>query len=198
MNSLFAQNAEKKSEEATNTPALKDSNSSMENRKALQYQMAAGIIGREYIGSPLTVSLGYFINPDSILNLRYSVLNSGRDDKAAQRMRAVTLGYRHFFGNSFNIMPTVYYRRNTSDYKNEGSFIVFGPSNLIYEDVGIGFRLGNEWQWENFTMGCDWFGINRTLVELNYKQQAVGLIDDIALEKSVTLTLLSFYIGYSF
>ena len=51
-------------------------------------------------------------------------------------------------------MPTIYYKRNTGDFFN---------ATLIYEDVGTGFRVGNEWQWENFTMGCDWVGVSQPI-----------------------------------
>lgn len=113
-------------------------------------------------------------------------------------MRAVTLGYRRFLGNSFNIMPTIYYRRNTADFNKEGNIFSIGIDNLIYEDVGTGIRIGNEWQWENFTMGCDWFGFNLTAVKINHKETGVGFIEMHAPMKGLTMTLLSFYLGYSF
>ena len=171
----------------------------MQNRMNLKYQVAAGIIGREYLESPLTLSLGYYVTSNSILSLRYTNFNgTDIDDKAAVKLRAVTLGYRHFTGNSFNFMTSLYYRRSTIDYRNEGKFVLFGPTNLIYEDVGVGFRIGNEWQWENFTMGADWFGLNRTVAKINYKQQSAGVLDELHFEKEWTLTLFSFYLGYSF
>jgi hypothetical protein len=104
-------------------------------------------------------------------------------------MRAVTIGYRRFLGNSFNVMPTIYYKRNTGDFFN---------ATLIYEDVGTGFRVGNEWQWENFTMGCDWFGLNYKTVEINHKEKGLGPIDTHTPMKALTMTFASFYLGYSF
>lgn len=195
INSAYSQTEEVSPPHPDFTPAK----TSMVNRMSLKYQMTAGFIGREYIENPLTFSLGYYLDSSNIITLRYSNFNgSDVDNKAAIKLRAVTLGYRHFVGNSFNYMPTIYYRRNTIDYKNEGQFVIFGPSNLIYEDIGAGIRLGNEWQWENFTMGCDWFGVNRTVIELNYKQQSAGILDELNFEKQWTLTLFSFYLGYSF
>ena len=130
--------------------------------------------------------------------LRYSALNGG-DKYGAYKMRAVTVGYRRFLGNSFNVMPTIYYKRNTGDFFTEGKFSgVVGGSNLIYEDIGTGFRFGNEWQWEHFTMGCDWFGLNYKTIEINHKEQSLGPIETHAPMKALTMTFLSFYLGYSF
>ncbi|MEA9355470.1 hypothetical protein SHI21_04635 [Bacteriovorax sp. PP10] len=121
------------------------------------------------------------------------------DEYGAYKMRAVTIGYRRFLGNSFNIMPTIYYRRNTGDFYQEGQFSnVVGSNNLVYEDVGTGIRIGNEWQWENFTMGCDWFGLNLTSAKINFQEKSLGPIETHAPMKALTMTLLSFYLGYSF
>lgn len=171
---------------------------SQSNRKILKYQITAGILGTEYIKYPITISAGYYIHPDGILTLRYSQLNHS-DEWGAYKMKAVTIGYRRFFGNSFNIMPTIYYKRNTGDFYTEGphSYVV-GSNNLIYEDIGTGFRVGNEWQWQNFTMGCDWFGLNYKTIEINFKEKSLGAIDTHAPMKALTMTLLSFYLGYSF
>lgn len=168
------------------------------NRKNLKYQIAAGIIGTEYIKYPITLSVGYYIHSDGILSLRYSALNHS-DKWGAYKMKAVTLGYRRFFGNSFNVMPSIYYKRNTADFYTEGSYpYVLGSNNLIYEDIGTGFRVGNEWQWQNFTMGCDWFGLNYKAYEINFKEKSLGPIDTHAPMKALTMTILSFYLGYSF
>ena len=113
-------------------------------------------------------------------------------------MRAVTAGYRRFVGNSFNVMATIYYKRNTADFYKEGNTLSHGTTNLLYEDIGTGIRVGNEWQWENFTMGCDWFGLNLTSVKINLKEKGLGPIETHAPMKGLTMTLLSFYLGYSF
>lgn len=173
-------------------------NESIQNRENLKYQLTTGIIGTEYIKYPITISAGYFIHPYGILTLRYSTLNHS-DKYGAYKMNAVTIGYRRFFGNSFNVMPTIYYKRNTADMYVEGNHpYVSGSNNLIYEDFGSGFRIGNEWQWQNFTMGCDWFGLNLKSVKLNHKEQSLGAIETHTPMKALTMTLLSFYLGYSF
>lgn len=164
---------------------------SEENRKNLKYQTTIAVLGSEY-GSfnPITASLGYFIDHNSLISFRYSNHNIS-DVAVVEKMRATTLGFRNFLGNSFNIMPTVYWRRTNIDDTQTAN------RRFIYEDFGIGVRLGNEWQWENFTMGCDWIGMNRALKVLNKDNRSKTFFDSDDKE-SINMTFLSFYLGYSF
>lgn len=179
----------------------RDSNhlSSEENRKDLKYQTTLTFVGAEYgSNSPLTVSAGIFLNPNNIISLRYSNLNKS-DGYEVEKLRAITLGYRHFLGNSFNIMPTAYWRRTKVDNNEPSNSIFFGRNpHFIYEDVGAGLRVGNEWQWEHLTMGCDWIGLNMAFKVLNKDEKQRTLFDNTDLKKAVNLTALSFYLGYSF
>lgn len=193
----FSTNSEAPLKHEKEKTLIPSDGTSQGNRVNLTYQVTAGIIGTEYIKYPITLSAGYYLHPYGILTLRYSALNTS-DDHGAYKMRAVTIGYRRFFGNSFNIMPTIYYKRNTADMYAEGNKpYVVGSNNLVYEDIGTGFRVGNEWQWTNFTMGCDWFGLNLTNHRIKLEEK--GLTSDTkAPMKALTMTLLSFYLGYSF
>jgi hypothetical protein len=165
-----------------------------------KYQLNAGFAGVEYVGiGATTVGLGYFLSPKSMLSLKYANQNGTNGDEAT-KMRSLTLGYRYFTGNSFNIMPTVYYRRSNSVHYKTAFFTgAVERSTLIYEDVGVGFRIGNEWQWDHFTLGTDWFGINAKVIQLNKeKHNGSGDFDLFSIEEDVTITMLSFYIGYTF
>lgn len=163
-----------------------------------KYQFNIGYASLEYVGAgAATVGLGYVLSPKSMISLKYANQNGHYEDKAT-KMRSLTLGYRRFAGNSFNIMPTVYYRRSKSDRFNAGLFTT-GRSTLIYEDVGVGLRIGNEWQWENFTLGVDWFGLNAKVIQLNKeKRDTSDGFDLFNIEEDITLTVLSLYIGYTF
>ncbi len=176
-----------------------NSDSSSENRKNLKFQGTLDIIGREYIAAgTTTVSLGYFLNPDNLLLINYSNFNGEYVDDAAIKLRATSVGLRRFTGNSFNYTPNIYYRRHRADYYQEGSFRRIGGANIIYEDVGVGINIGNEWQWKNFTMGCDWFGMNATLVKIHDEEQSVGHMEEADLTRGFTFNLLHFYVGVSF
>lgn len=159
---------------------------SEENRKSLNYQVALAFVGVEYgTSTPLTFSASYFFNPDNLLTLRYTNINNNNE-----KLRAVAIGYKHFLGNSFNIMPTLGWRRTIGSSESN-----FSP-RFKYEEINAGIRIGNEWQWENFTMGCDWVGINKTIIKLHSTGDS-GIINS-AIKQSTTFALLSFYLGYSF
>lgn len=189
-------------EEQDSTPEAPLDYTSAGSRTRVKYQFALGW-GTEYVDTPVTISAGYFLNPQNMLTLRYSNFNGANevsDPIAANTLRAVTLGIRHFFGNSFNVTPTIYYRRNTStSYDKKSTYNFFSSADdLKFEDVGVGIRLGNEWQWDHLAIGCDWFGLNRTVVLIHDERQNPGILDSISLKRKLTLTLLSFYIGLSF
>lgn len=168
-------------------PAKDRNETSLENRKNLKYQMTIIFLGREYIGNnPITLSTGHFINEKNLITLRYSNYNSSYSKDKSRSLRAITLGDRYFFGNSFNIMGSVYWKKNT---------ILYGSPQVryTYRDFGVGLRLGNEWQWKNFTIGCDWLGLNHTLIE-----QENTFIGEWVTDEALTVTYLSFYLGFSF
>lgn len=165
-----------------------------------KYQLNIGYASIEYVGTgALTVGLGYVLSPKSMISLKYANQNGSMDGDAS-KMRSLTLGYRYFTGNSFNIMPAIYYRRSNTEYFRTGIFTnTRQRSTLIYEDVGVGLRIGNEWQWENFTLGADWFGLNAKVIQINKeKYTSSDDFDLFSLEEDVTLTLFSLYIGYTF
>lgn len=174
---------------------------SLENRENKNYQLAVGV-GNEYTIAAMTLSAGYFLNSSEVITFRYASIT--RDDESeaqsneAEKLKSYTLGYKRFLGNSFNIQPTVYYRRSSIDFVNEGAVKSFGTPNLTYDDMGVGFRIGNEWQWDNFVLGVDWFGINRTVYKINSEEKWQGSPQSINFKKGTTLTITSFYLGASF
>jgi hypothetical protein len=170
---------------------------SAEEREAKKFQIAFGMLGHEYVGfSALTAHLGFFLDPDNILFARYSNLNGrGLDDEDSAKLRAVTVGVRHFVGNSFNLTPTIYYKRTVED--GDYSLFTSQRSRRVYEDLGLGFRIGNEWQWDSFMMGCDWFGVNRTIKKFN-SEKTNDSWDDLSSDGRFSFIISSFYVGFSF
>jgi hypothetical protein len=180
------------------TPPEADTNSlgqSAENRTHLKYQLTFAPIAGEYDGTEnnFAFSAGYFYDAKNLINLRYTFQNSpgtlGNSSTRdyPQTTRAITFGDRYFFGNSFNAMGSVYWRQHSKYDRST-------HATYFYKDYGVGLRIGNEWQWENFTMGCDWFGLNHTLIKVNDTFPENGY----ATEKSLTMVLLNFYLGISF
>lgn len=177
------------------TSSIDQSQSSLENRKDLKYQTTLSIIGADYSGfrSNFTLGVGYFVNDTNLINLRYTFQNSSgslentSSNDYPESTRALALGDRHFFGNSFNTLATIYWRDHSKFDRSNGR-------TYYFKDYGFGVRLGNEWQWKNFTMGCDWFGLNHSLIKVSDSFPATSF----GLDRELTFAFLNFYLGYSF
>lgn len=117
--------------------------------------------------------------------------------------------YKHFAGNSF-------YYRGGIDYRNvdysHTSYDILTPSNVYSRENFKGnsmtatFVIGNQWQWDNFTLGCDWFGIalpftsqvdSESVGGSNPSQKNLKDEEENFLKKE-TSTSLRFYLGASF
>ncbi len=188
-------------------PVIAKDDSSFGNRQNKKYQLAVGF-GIEYSIFAFTLSGGYFLSPSEVVTFSYARITDDYIIREQDRipnfkyqldiLRSYAFGYKRFLGNSFNIQPTVYYRRSSTDFVTMGTIEGAGTPNLIYEDIGIGIRIGNEWQWDNFVIGFDWFGINKTIHKINSQITWQGTPHSLVFKKETTLTRGSSYLGYSF
>ncbi len=88
------------------------------------------------------------------------------DWPGGEEIRTVAFWGRKFFGNSFNVSGGLIYGAITdtklvgeeSTGANECSYSGC-QNNLEYSEIRSYFAIGNQWQWDYFTLGCDWFGI---------------------------------------
>lgn len=180
---------------STQSSVIEQGSSSLENRKKLTYQTTFSVIGGEYSGykSNFTIAAGYFLNDANLINLRYSFQNSsGAPENTStvdypETLRAISIGNRHFFGNSFNLLSSIYWKQHSKFDRANGH-------TYLFKDYGAGISIGNEWQWKNFTMGCDWFGLNHSLVKIKNTFPTTSF----GLDQELTASLLKFYLGYSF
>ena len=183
------------------TQSSREENTSLNNRQNKKYQLSVGV-GNEYSFAAFTLTAGYFIDPSQVITLRYSRITQDIESEAVSnelhKIRAYTLGYRKFLGNSFNIQPTMYYRKSSTDYVNEGAVKSVGTPNLTYDDFGVGFKIGNEWQWKNFVLGIDWIGLNKTIYKINSQKTWQGAPQATHFKEETTFTLVSLYLGASF
>lgn len=183
------------------TQSSSEEHTSLNNRQNKKYQLSVGV-GNEYSIAAFTLTAGYFIDSSQVITLRYSRITQDKESEALSnelhRIRAYTLGYRKFLGNSFNIQPTLYYRKSSTDYVNEGAVKSVGSPNLVYDDVGVGFKIGNEWQWDNFVLGIDWIGLNKTIHKINSQRTWQGAPQATHFKEETTFTLVSLYLGASF
>lgn len=151
------------------------------------------------------VQLGYFLDANNVLGLEMYRFNDDNDndyDTKPESMYSgstIELSYQKYMGNSFYIQPSVIYRNATTidtytaNYVNDAWTVVEYEGKTSFTDLSVGFKIGNQWQWNNFTLGCDWIGITRHLSMLEQSG-----------DKSATfprrngISLLNLYIGASF
>lgn len=155
------------------------------------------------------LSAAYFLNRNTLLLAEaYKGETTGQyhfafnDDNFKYKGSSVGLYLKKFVGNSFYYRAGLEYRKVDYDYtenSNNYSFSFSGSS------LGAAILIGNQWQWENFTLGCDWVGIGLPAVS-NIDSEEVSSplytgdlhsAQDIYV-KAAYIQLLRFYLGYSF
>ena len=122
---------------------------------------------------------------------------------------AVSGLYKRFFGNSF------YAGAGLDFSKVEGTYYisrdVLGTDDNLETDLGhyaktsLDLRIGNQWQWNNFTLGTDWVGLLLPLnVEKEFKNAAANSgetldsIEEFQDGADAQLTVTRFYAGWNF
>ena len=74
-------------------------------------------------------------------------------------------------------------------------------------NIGVEVHIGNQWQWSNFTLGCDWVGYFFALSKSFSGGDASGVVADSkqSRESSIKGTvnagsahLVRFYLGWAF
>jgi hypothetical protein len=161
---------------------------SAKSREGRSLQLALGP-GIEFGIPAFSYNISYFINPHKVINLRYTDRDNYNKDGGYQNLSAIKLGVKIFAGNSFFYQPNISYR-NTSHTTT---------AEYEYQDINVGVRIGNEWVWDNFTLGIDWLGFNQHIIKIDEEVTPAGPVpanNDI--EKSLTFDFVGIYLGYSF
>ena len=165
-------------------------------------------------------SLGYHYTPNQIFLLEGTGGRLGNgfsffsDGKSNTDLTTQSFGihFKHLTSNSF------YYRFGL-DYRSLNYKYTYGPNaNSQTEEIGFkaesvaaSFYIGNQWQWENFTLGCDWIGVSAPIfsdVRNEYKNSEAQLRKGYYEEKienyadsfvrKINVSVLRFYLGASF
>lgn len=152
---------------------------SQENRKSLDYQATMGL-GNLELASGYGLSLSKFLDENSLLGVTAKVgIQSDVDDDRDQRETNFDVHFKRFLGNSFYLNPKLYYLNWNDPRENL-------PERSL-TSIGAGVSLGNQWQWERFTVGADWLSISKNLIY--FKREEV--------RASWYITSLYFYLGWS-
>lgn len=155
---------------------------------------------------------GYSIDRNNSILLSVNNLNKQSetctgDISCSISGNSLSASYKRFVSNSFYFIGGASYRQvKYAKAENFGSI-----SDYAYDFDGNGialdFSIGNQWHWQNFTMGCDWIGgsipvANRIETEnisgnLSYGQSSLDDRKKMYFE-SFSLRALNFYIGANF
>lgn len=170
------------------TSVDKDSQS---NRKDLKYSIQYGG-GLLLLSAATILEINYLKNSKRSFSLRYA--KSDADQYDDEEQTALLAGMKLFSGNSFYVRPEAYYR----DFQETVSPELFSSETRQrkVQDIGISISIGNEWQWENFTLGCDWIGAAYQVATLKDNGERDWLYSD-----DLEILQLSFFnlrLGYSF
>lgn len=116
--------------------------------------------------------------------------------------------YKHFLGNSFYFRVGADYRKVNYRHTSRDIFTNEIQTENRFEGDSITgtILIGNQWQWENFTLGCDWFGYALPVTSSVHSESVTGPYannryleedKDWLLKKAIGVGL-RFYLGASF
>ena len=151
--------------------------------------------------------VGYFITPDSLVGVNYSTGRLDLND-AAYESTLFELTYKRFFTNSIYMdaglaSEAVDTRYRVIDAANSFAKV---ESKAALKRSGVVLHIGNQWQWSNITLGCDWLGHHLPLSRKeSFSPSAGGDPSDEARQKREvkkatrsTLQMIRAYVGFSF
>lgn len=109
-------------------------------------------------------TIGKYLTADSLMTIEFtkgrgSSLNWFYSDYDISTFSA-GLGYSKFVANSFYYRLGADYRTVDYRYTSRDLFTsaIVREDKFKGESVVATLAIGNQWQWENFTLGCDWIG----------------------------------------
>ncbi|SMF10612.1 hypothetical protein [Pseudobacteriovorax antillogorgiicola] len=201
-----------------------ESDSSQALRLGKQGAILFGVGGRTEGLTEGTIAYQHYLDPNSQILVNYSSMDSTIKEEAGEDEDGETLVYvgvstevkgsalsvslRKFYGNSF-------YIEGGLDYAMvEGSFIIDetvlserSETDLgSYSKLSAMFQIGNQWQWEAFTLGTSWVGILVPIAGTqDFTTEAEAVKNSInSIEKfmdnsdNVQLSALRFHLGWAF
>lgn len=183
--------------------------SSQYNRMNKKYAAWAQLLG---YGPNRTNSTGlafgsYYTRNDILFaEITYGTGNSSGGFGSEYDIVTHSLGvhWKHFVGNSFYLNSGIDFRKVDYNYKNTSTST---DSHFDSTSTAISFAIGNQWQWQSFTLGCDWVGLsvpithnvsNANITTSSSYEESSFNDDKDDFSKKTTGQLLRFYLGASF
>jgi hypothetical protein len=157
-----------------------------QEERAKQKVEVTSHLGINYRMASIGLGASYFLDADNLIGLK---AGSGNDEGGDLKETYFALQYKHYFGNTFYITGETFYLNSREDVNGFWGDIFYWENNADYISLGAEVRIGNQWTWKNFTMGCDWVGLGHRFV--TFKKES----DNV---EEITLSLVNFTIGASF
>lgn len=154
---------------------------SQENRSGKKWE-ATIQEGFDYRFGTTQFMVSYFLDSDNLIGAKGG---HNKSSGSHEQQTNFALQYKHYFGNSFYLAGEGFYLNTLEDT----DWFFADNGNSKYSSLGYGIRLGNQWTWKNFTLGCDWFGIGQRVGTFTKED---GNWSD------TTLTVLNLFLGASF
>lgn len=174
--------------------------SSVAARQNKQYIVDAQILGLGFRTNTQKIGAGIYLNPSSTLQLNLYRLGEQAaaegqkvNGKVAGTGSAIEVAYKTYHSNSFYTQAGLYKRTQTiatHTIHSGFSSAATGALGGEIDDMGLNLKLGNQWNWDTFTLGCDWVGYNYAL-----SKKVNGTVEE---SDASGLSLLNFYVGASF
>ncbi len=184
-------------------------NSSEHNRMNKKYAAWAQLLG---VGPSISSSRGLaFGKYHTSYDIFFLEVTDGSDGWSSFggfeydiNTKSIGVHWKHFTGNSFYFNTGIDFRKVDYDYR---STVTSTQSHFDSTSAIISFAIGNQWQWNSFTMGCDWIGLSLPVADkISNASITTGSAfeegdfkDDQDLFSGKThIQLLRFYLGASF
>ncbi len=192
------ENKEPTQEDRSNRYARVVVDESRMNRENLKFTFDFNLTGQMLQSQASGINIGYFKDLDNIIYLSYFELEHNDYDWFDEELDngyIIEAALKHFVGNSFYIRPSIYFYSqelaDDEDYDSaSNSYII--TDKTVYKAAGVGFNIGNQWQWENFTVGCNWIGVRKDISIMDEDGPGTDAYQE------VTAEFMTFYLGASF
>ena len=163
-------------------------------------------------GSVSGIDAGAFLNPNLLVAANYEISSTkfgfGGTDLLEDKEKSVSVYAKRFWGNSFYTNLGVAYRsvkhkENTISFSNTSVTVTNLSKEQSFNREDLTFALGNQWQWKNFTLGCDWFGVSYAISQQVVTNKATDTSTNQPttadpIKKDNQIRLLALYLGASF
>lgn len=151
----------------------------------------------------------YFLTRNDLLVFEYLTdIFSGYGTRSYNiKTSSFGVHYKRFTGNSFYIRAGLDQRFIDYDYN---STFLSSPESSSFKGMSttVGLAIGNQWQWSNWSIGCDWFGYSFPVLSSitnenfiatpgNYAKTNMESDQKIFVTGN-TIYLLRLYAGYNF